>query len=64
MSNEINDLDETVAAIYKLLNDLNQLNSSDSPIRCRELSLGITNIEQGLHWMSYVPTPNASDHDR
>ena len=29
-----------------------EANANDSVLRCRELSLAITNIEQGQHWVA------------
>jgi hypothetical protein len=38
--------------IAELVAALEEANAAGSPLRCRELSCAITNIEQGGHWLS------------
>lgn len=38
--------------IEEVLEVLQQANEDGSPLRCRQLSLAIMNVEQGSHWIS------------
>lgn len=38
--------------VKKIVEELQEANEEGSPLRCRELSAAITNIQQGSHWLS------------
>jgi hypothetical protein len=52
MSEEQRILFELNLKVEQLVEELNAANANGSSLRCRELSLAITNIEQGGHWLT------------
>lgn len=47
-------LNSIIGTLEGLIDQCQELNN-DPAVRCRELSLAITNIEQGYHWLTVVP---------
>lgn len=52
MTNEQTQLLALNLKVEELLEELREANKDGSPLRCRELSLAITEIQQGSHWIS------------
>jgi hypothetical protein len=54
MDNRPFEMRDVVEALEEAHSTASILNDQSSPLRCRELSLAITKIEEALHWLNDV----------